>query len=109
MFITGLGSAVPERRYTQTECWEYAKSCEQIRRLSSRSQALVRKVLLGDNGIESRHLALADLSEIFETGPDVLHCRFATHAPALATKAARLALQDAGCDAPAVDTLIVST
>src|SRR5258708_2888970 len=73
MFITGIGTALPPRRYTQVECWEFAKSSDQVRRLTPRSQAVIRKVLLGDNGIESRYLALDSLNEIGVMDPDAVH------------------------------------
>src|SRR5258708_1229427 len=109
MFIAGIGTAVPQRRYTQTECWEHAKSAAEIRRLTPRSQAVIRKVLLGDNGVDSRYLALASLSEVFEMDPDALHQRFATHAPVLATAAAERAMTTSGTKAGDVDALIIST
>jgi alkylresorcinol/alkylpyrone synthase len=109
MFITGLGTAVPQRRYTQKECWDLAKASEQIRRLAPHSQAVIRKVLLGDNGIESRYLALDSLAEIFEMEPDALHRRFSRHAPALAAEAAVRALANSGTAPGEVDALLVST
>jgi len=109
MFITGLGTAVPKRCYTQKECWDFAKGSNEIRRLAPRSQAVLRKVLLGDNGIESRYLALDSLHEIFARGPDVLHRRFAVHAPALAGEAAEQALKNSGRNRSEIDALLIST
>jgi alkylresorcinol/alkylpyrone synthase len=82
---------------------------EQFARMSTRSRALLRKVLTSDNGIASRHLALETLTEAFELRPDVLHRRFARHAPDLASVAAARALADAGCPAAQMDALLVST
>jgi predicted naringenin-chalcone synthase len=109
MFITGLGTAVPNARYTQEECWNFAGSAEEVRRLTPRSQTLLRKILLGENGVEARYLALDSLDDIFKSDPDTLHRRFALHAPALAIAAARRALANAGTDLLQVDALIVST
>jgi len=109
MFITGLGTAAPARRYAQGECWEFARNNERIRHLAPRSQALLRKVLLGDNGVQSRHLVLDSLEQALEIDPDTLHRRFAAHAPALAAQAAQGALGQAGCSAPEIDGLIIST
>ena len=83
MFIAGIGTATPSTRYLQTECWEVATTSPLVQQLAPRSRALLRKVLLANNGIESRHLALNPLSEVFECSPDVLHARFTRHAPAL--------------------------
>src|SRR5262245_1391341 len=73
MFILGVGTASPTRRYTQAECWEVAQRSEQIQRLSPRSRALLRKVLTGKNGIEARHLVLDHLGQVFDVRPDALH------------------------------------
>jgi 3,5-dihydroxyphenylacetyl-CoA synthase len=109
MFITGIGTAAPPRRYTQRECWELARQTERIHWLERRSQAILKKVLLGDNGIASRYLALESLSEAFELDPDALHKRFTEAAPALGAAAAQKALQDAGSEPHELDALIVST
>src|SRR5467141_3179848 len=87
MFIIGLGTATPPNRYAQRECWEALRAAEQFSQLTVRSRAILRKVLLGDNGIATRHLALNPLSEAFDLTPDALHTRFTKHAPALATQA----------------------
>lgn len=70
---------------------------------------MLRKVLLGDNGVESRHLVLDSLEEVFELEPDVLHRRFAQHAPRLAVDAAQRALRSAGLGADDLDALLIST
>ncbi len=94
MFFEGLGTAVPKRRYTQAECLEAFQNAPVFARLERRSQVLLRKVLLGDNGIATRHFALNPIGDTFELTPDMLHARFAQHAPALAEAAARNALRD---------------
>src|SRR5437762_1905165 len=96
MFLTGLGTFNPPNRFTQAECWAALQKAPQFPQLAPRSRAVLRKVMLGDNGIESRHLTYTDLGEAFELNPDALHGRFACHAPALATGAAERALADAG-------------
>src|ERR1039458_6001076 len=80
MYLTGLGTAVPPRRFTQAECLAAMQHSPQFPRLNTRSQRLLRKVLCGENGIASRHLAVANLKEAFVLTPDALHARFATHA-----------------------------
>jgi predicted naringenin-chalcone synthase len=109
MFITGLGTAVPPTRSTQTECWKALQGWDHFARLAPRSQALLRKVLLGDNGIASRHFAMDSLEEAFALTPDATHARFVRHAPALAAQAGERALRNAGLEAGEVDALIVST
>jgi predicted naringenin-chalcone synthase len=109
VFIAGIGTATPPTRYLQSECWEVANASPVVQQLSPRSRALLRKVLLGNNGITSRHLALTSLSEAFDCTPDALHARFAKHAPALAAEAAQRAIQTTGCEARDIDGLVVST
>jgi len=92
MFVTGLGTAVPPDRYTQRECFEALQTAPFLSALQPRSRALLRKVLLGANGIKTRHLALAPIAEAFDLSPETLHARFTRHAPALATQAAERAL-----------------
>ena len=109
MFIAGLGTAAPSQRYTQRECWDAIKNSPQFPKLKLRSQAILKKVLAGENGIASRHLALEPISEVFETTPDKLQSRFAEHAPALATQAAKRALKDADCEPEEIDAILIST
>src|SRR5438094_617817 len=109
MFITGLGTATPGKRYLQTECWEAAQGEKQFHQLTPRSRAIIRKVLLGNNGIVSRYLALDSIKDVFGATSDSLHRRFAQNAPALAARAAENALQAAGLGPKQVDGIIVST
>jgi predicted naringenin-chalcone synthase len=109
MFFIGLGTAAPRQRYEQRECWDAVKSLPPIAQLKPRSQAILKKVLCGDNGIDARHLALDPFMEIFDQTPDALQARFARHAPALATEAAQQALKDANCRAAEIDAILIST
>jgi alkylresorcinol/alkylpyrone synthase len=109
MFIIGLGTAAPPQRYAQRECWDAVKGLPQIAQLKPRSQAILKKVLCGDNGVDARHLALDPFLEIFDQTPDALQARFARHAPALATEAARRALKDADCPPTEIDAILIST
>ena len=109
MFITGLGTAAPPQRYRQKECWDAILNSSKYRELNSRSRALLKKVLNGDSGIATRHLALDNLDEAFELTPDALHARFSKHAPALAALAAERALADSGSQPHDIDALIIST
>ena len=109
MFITGLGTASPKNCYTQKQCWDVFAQSEYSARLSSRSRAIVKKVLNGNNGIETRHLVLDDLNEAFELEPDDLHARFLRHAPLLAAQAAERALADAYLKPLDIDAILIST
>ena len=69
MFITGLGTAVPPQCYAQRECWEALLQSARFHQLRPRSRAILKKVLNGDNGIATRHLALESLGQAFELTP----------------------------------------
>ena len=109
MFLHGLGTAHPARRYTKNECWEAFLASAWFEKLDRRSRAIAQTVLQRDNGIETRYLALDSLAESFDIDPDTLHARFALHAPTLATTAAMRALADAGLKASQIDAVIIST
>jgi alkylresorcinol/alkylpyrone synthase len=109
MFIIGLGTAVPPHRHAQRDGWDAVQQWPKFSQLKPRSKAILKKVLCGDNGIEARHLALPSLAEVFDSTPDFLQAHFTTHAPALATEAARRALSDAGCTVAEIDAVIIST
>ncbi len=109
MYVTGLGTAVPPRPFTQAECWAALRQAPQFPGLSPRSQALLRKVLAGENGIACRHFAVENLEEAFLLTPDAMHARFARHAPELAAQAAQRALEAARLGASGVDAVIIST
>ena len=109
MFFVGMGTAVPPNRYTQTQCWEAFRKSAQFAQLDWRARAIMQGVLLHDNGIDTRSLAIDALDEVFDINPDTLHRRFATHAPDLATRSAAEALREAGCEPHAVDAVIIST
>jgi alkylresorcinol/alkylpyrone synthase len=109
MFIIGTGTATPPHRYSQEECWAALKNSARFRELNPRSKAILKKVLTGDNGIATRHLALDKLDRAFELTPDALHARFIENAPALATVAAERALADAQTSPREIDAILIST
>lgn len=109
MFIAGLGTIAPPRRYTQRECWDAFRQAPLTARLKPRSRAILEKVLCANNGIDTRHFALEKISDVFETTPDALQARFAKHAPMLAAQAAKRALKDASCRAEELDAILIST
>ena len=109
MYFNGIGTAVPSRNYTKTECLESFLTSDWYARLDSRSHYLLRKVLEHDNGIQTRYLAVDSLAEVFEITHETLNKRFLINAPLLATQAAEKALLNANIKAEDIDGLIVST
>ena len=109
MYLIGLGTAVPPRRFTQPECFSALQHAPQFPQLNARSRALLKKVLTGENGIASRHLAVESLDDAFILTPDALHTRFARHAPELASQAAERALAKAQLASAQIDAIIISS
>jgi predicted naringenin-chalcone synthase len=109
MYLNGIGTAAPPWRYTKLDCWEAFRRSQWFERLSGRTRALARAVLLGENGMEARRLAVPSLAEVFRIDPDTLHRRFVATAPELAVRAGAAALDNAGVSARDIDAVIVST
>ena len=109
MFIVGLGTATPPNRYTQIQCWEALQGATQFAQLGRHARTTLQRVLLHDNGIHTRSLALDPLHEAFDIDPDTLHRRFAKHAPILASQAAIDALRQAGLRLHDIDAVVIST
>jgi len=109
MFLQSLGLAVPERSFTQAEVLATLEADPTFARLTEKSRQLLRKVLSGKNGIQSRHLALNEIREAFDFRPDAMLTRFRNHAPELAARAARQAVHQAGLQPTDLDGLLVAT
>lgn len=109
MFVTGIGTAAPENRYSKTECWDAFLASEWFGRLEPRAHAIAKAVLSRDNGIESRHLALDSLDDVFHIEPDKLQTRFLAYAPSLAGRAGKAAIEGSGLDLSRIDAIVVST
>ncbi|MEP6548551.1 MAG: 3-oxoacyl-[acyl-carrier-protein] synthase III C-terminal domain-containing protein [Gammaproteobacteria bacterium] len=109
LFLSAIGTAVPQQRYTKSECWDAFENSEWFERLDERSRIIAKLVLTRNNGIEARHLAVDRLSDVFKIDPDTLHARFVLNAPRLAEEAGRVALSRAGMAPTTIDAVIVST
>jgi alkylresorcinol/alkylpyrone synthase len=109
VYLNGIGTATPPSRYTKLDCWEAFRHSEWFERLSERTRALARAVLLRENGMEARRLAVSSLAEVFRIDPETLHRRFLETAPELATRAGAAALDNAGLNTGDIDAIVVST
>ena len=109
MYLTAIGTALPERRYTKSECWDAFAASPWFERLDVRSRLIAKHVLTRNNGIDARHLSVESLDDVFSIDADTLQRRFSLHAPALASGAGRRALERAGIAPQSVDAVIVST
>ena len=109
MFIIGTGTATPPHHYSQQECWTSLQESARFRELNARSQAILKKVLTGENGIVTRRLALDKLDQAFDLTPDALHARFIENAPALAALSAERALASSKINPREIDAILIST
>jgi alkylresorcinol/alkylpyrone synthase len=109
MFISGIGTATPQARYSKSECLTAFERSDWFALLDARAHYVARSVLQRDNGIDFRHLAVPTLDAVFAIDPDTLHQRFLDHAPRLAVQAARAAIVQSGLPAEAFGAVVVST
>ncbi len=109
MYLNALGTALPNRRFTKSECWDAFAASEWFGRLDVRSRTIGELLLHRENGIDARWLAVDSLADVFAIDPDTLHRRFATHAPRLAAQAAGQALRRAELAPGTIDAVVVST
>jgi alkylresorcinol/alkylpyrone synthase len=109
MYVRSVGTALPPRRFTKSDCWHAFTSSSWFERLDARAHVVAKAVLSHDNGIDARWLSVDSLDEVFEIDADTLHRRFAAHAPDLASKAARAALDEARIDGKEIGAVIVTT
>ena len=109
MHLHALATAVPPRVLTQRQCWEIARESAALRRLSRRSQLILRSILTNDSGIATRHFAIGEIERVFDFSMDELNAAFRREAPRLAGAALQRALAQAGLEARQLDALFIST
>jgi len=109
MYLLSLQHAFPPHRFSQAEGWARFAASPTAQRLRPRSVGVIRRVLTGDSGIESRHFALPELETLFELDAQALAQAFEREAPRLAAAALRPALTRAGITAADLDALFVCT
>ncbi len=107
MFFRSIATALPPRSWTQAECWHSLRDASIIRSLKPRSRSLLEKVLMANNGIETRHFATTSLTDVFTSPAQKLNETFEREASALAAEALRKALIKA--DLGTVDALFICT
>jgi len=107
MFLRSLSSALPQRAWTQSECWQSLRRSSVMSTLKPRSRLLLEKVLCGNNGIDTRYFATDCLESLFTRPAQALNESFEREATILATLALRNALAKA--DLGVVDALFICT
>jgi predicted naringenin-chalcone synthase len=108
MYLQALASAFPDARYTQSECWQIAKSSPFLASLSRRSTKILETVLSGCSGIETRHFAIPT-DKLFSADAEDLNKAFEQTAPPLAARALRKACDCADLEPRVIDALFVCT
>lgn len=109
MYLKSLTTAVPAQRYTQRECWEIFRRSQAGHRLKSRSVSLMEKILLRDNGIQSRHFAVREIESIFDYSPEELNRIYEESATSLGVEALESAMAQGGLEPASIDALYVCT
>ncbi|MEX0324542.1 MAG: type III polyketide synthase [Puniceicoccaceae bacterium] len=109
MHLLALETADPPNCYTQQECHSIFMASRARQRLKARSVDIMEKVLLRNNGIETRHFSYPDIETIFDADPEKLNRVFEATAPTLGSEALTKALHAAGLKASELDGLFVCT
>ncbi len=109
MYLQGLANRVPPPSYSQADCWEIITRSGAFSSLSERAASLLRRVLLGNGGIERRHFAVPSIEGVFDLDAEALNRTFEKQAPALGSAAVSDALDRAGVLPNQVDALYVAT
>lgn len=109
MYLHGLATAVPDRAFTQAECYQFALLPEVRNRLHRKSQLLASAILRGDSGVDKRHFAITDLPGVFSYTADQLNEGFRREAPKLAVRALTRAMEKIGASVEQLDALLICT
>lgn len=107
MHLASLAHALPERSWTQRNCWDTLKDSPYAKSLRRRSMEILERVLTGDSGIQTRHFCTERLDQLVGRSAEQLNRDFELQAPRLATQALQQALVKA--DVASVDALFVCT
>ncbi len=109
MYLQSLATAFPPHAFTQAECFQILNDSGAVDGLRGRSRELLRKVLTGDSGIETRRFSDPDLARTFGRDAGQLHQHFEQHAPRLASEALLKACDLASLKPSGIDALLVCT
>ncbi|MGF1679529.1 MAG: type III polyketide synthase [Candidatus Methylacidiphilales bacterium] len=109
MNLLSIASSFPSQRLEQQECWRRLEASPALGKLRPASVQFLKKMLHNANGIDSRHLALADMHFLSLAAPHELNRGFEREGTHLASEASRKAMEAAGCEADQVDALMVCT
>ena len=109
MYLIALATATPPRAFTQSTCWQIVENSAIRQQLRPGSMAILKKILLADNGIRQRHFAVHEIEHLFDFDADTLNQNFQREAPALASEALTRALDRSGMSASDLDAVFICT
>lgn len=109
MFLQSIANANPPYRYTQEESFQYLQETKSFQDLKERSRGLTKKVLLGENGISTRHFSVEDPRALFGYDAGELNQLYEKHAVPLAKEALEKALAKTDWSAEDLDGLFICT
>ena len=109
MFLQSIASAVPPDSFTQADCWEIIQQSPVKQRLDRRTQLILRTILRGDSGVQTRHFAVPEIAGVFDLTADQLNAAFRVEAPKLAARALAAALEKSGSLPEEIDALLICT
>jgi alkylresorcinol/alkylpyrone synthase len=107
--LQSLATAFPPHSFTQPECLRVLDEAGAMDQLRGRSQELLRKVLGGDSGIETRRFCEGDLQKTSPFDAGALHAHFERHAPKLASEALLKACDIASVKPSSIDASTTCT
>lgn len=108
MFLQSLASEFPDRSLTQRETWNLLEANAGATSLSRRGLKLIRTILCGASGVETRRYAIPP-EELFSMDAEDLNHAFEREAPRLGAGALKKACQAAGVSPSEIDALLVCT
>lgn len=109
MYLRTIATATPSHAYSQSDCWQILQKSQSFHSLTQRSQGIVEKILMNDNGIDRRHFAMQDVEGIFDLDAQTLNEGFEEHGQLLVESAVREACENAEIAIGDLDGLIVAT
>ncbi len=109
MYLHAIATAVPPDAFTQQQCWDIYSRSEKRAHLKDRSNTLIKKIVLGPNGIDKRHFAINDVNAVFDLSAEHLNHAFEAEAPKLASQALENALKSAKLNPKDLDGLFICT
>ncbi len=109
MFLKSIASAFPPHRFLQSESFDILSRTKAFDALRPASRKLLERLLLGQNGISTRHFCSPDIESLVSCGPEDLNRRFEEQGTSLAADALQQALEKSSTPPDQIDALFLCT